>query len=243
LGPGLDGDDYTAHKQDFSDYLAGMENCSTEFDGSAAVTWSDALKTVAFSGFFQAGLPSFIRFTALNPLNQPFFAVASNGEWFQSVDTSRNLYSAGSLRSYGIRHNLPPAFLQGEWGAWLSGRPPSSADHVQAVHRDRDDRGIWISVAKNAEAPYPIEHLLLDLAEQRMKERILLDSKGKTTATISYDNWQSVGNCQQPSSISISGLSFGATAQIDLSEIMPATLSEESFSLPVPRSYRRQILP
>jgi len=238
----VDEENFNAYKQEFSQYLAHQERCSSGFDGSAIVTWSHSLKSVAFSGFFQAEIPSLLRFTALNPLNQPLFAVASNGEWFQSVDVSRKLYSTGSLRSYGLRHNLPPAFLQGEWSGWLSGRVPISAPYVQSIHRDQGDRGIWFSVAKKADAEYPVEHLLLDLTEQKMRERILLDGQEKT-ATITYDNWLSIGSCQQPSSISITGLSFGATAQINLSEIRPAELTKDSFVLPVPTGYRRQLLP
>ena len=184
-----------------------------------------------------------MQFTALSPLNQPLFALSSNGSWFQSLDVSKKTFRKGSLRAFAIRHEIPHTFVSGEWGAWLTGRPLSTAPFVIGIADDTENRGIWFSVAGNSEAIYPIEHTLVDLEEQNIVERAVVDDQGKIAAAISYGNWHALDHCAQPMRIRISGLSFGAEAELRFSDVQESVLSDDTFNLPIPAGYMRQFLP
>jgi hypothetical protein len=241
-GPPLEGDDYSRLEQHYRGYLEGLEPCARAFDGETIVSWQHALEHISFSGYFKTLLPASVQFTALTPLKQPLFALASNGVWFQSIDISKKLFRKGSLRSFAIRHDIPLSLLSGEWGTWLAGRPSAGAT-VITIAEDTDDRGVWFSVAPDSDTGHPQERTLVDLAEKKMIERAVLDKQGKTAAVISYQNWQMIGQCLQPMQIQMSGLSFGAEATLRFSDVQETVLSKDGFNLPIPPGFKRQFLP
>ena len=176
-------------------------------------------------------------------MNQPLYALSSNGKWFQSVDVTKRIFKKGSLRSFAIRHEIPITLLAGEWGAWLAGRPLSTAPYVITIHADSDKRGIWFAVADGPDKTIPKEFTLVNFDDQRIIERAISDSRGKTEAVIRYEEWQPLGECLQPMKILLSGLSFGAEATMNFSDIQQVNLRETDFNLPIPPGYKRQFLP
>ncbi len=243
FGPPIVGDDYSLLKQQYRSYQKSFESCGTGLDGEVSVSWSHALDKISFSGYFKTLLPASVQFTALSPLNQPLFALSSNGDWFQSLDISKKIFRKGSLRAFAIRHEIPHTFVSGEWGAWLTGRPLSTAPFVIGIADDTENRGIWFSVAGNSEAIYPQEHTLVNLDERKVIERAVVDNQGKIAAAISYENWHAVEHCAQPMRIRISGLSFGAEAELRFSDVQESVLGDDTFDLPIPSGYMRQFLP
>ena len=230
-------------EQRYRNYLESYESCGKGFDGEVSVSWRHALDKISFSGYFKTLLPVSVQFTALSPLDQPIFALSSNGSWFQSLDITKKIFRKGSLRALAIRHDVPETFVSGEWGTWLTGRPLSTAAVVIGIAADNNARGIWFSVAGESEAKYPQEHTLVDLEQRRVVERAIVDDRGKIAAAISYGEWHTKNNCPQPMSIRISGLSFGAEAELRFSDVQEAVLGDDSFDLPIPAGYLRQFLP
>ena len=243
FGPPIEGDDYTRLKQRYRSYLKSYEACGKGFDGEVSVFWSHALDKISFSGYFKTLLPVSVQFTALSPLDQPIFALSSNGSWFQSLDISKKIFRKGSLRALAIRHEIPETFVTGEWGTWLTGRPLSTAPVVIGIADDNDNRGIWFTVAENPEATNPQEHTLVDLGQRKVIERAIVDDQGKIAAAISYADWGTEKSCPQPMSIRISGLSFGAEAELRFSDVQESDLGDHMFDLPIPAGYLRQFLP
>ena len=243
FGIALEGDEYTRLEQRYIFHQNSFGPCATSLDGKVIVDWSHSLNRTSFSGYFKILLPNSLQFTAVSPLNQPLYALTSNGDWFQSVDISKKIFKKGSLRSFAIRHEIPIALLAGEWGSWLAGRPLSTAPYVISIHADSDNRGFWFSVADDPDTTYPKEFTLINFDQQRIIERAIPDKQGKTEALIRYEEWQTVGECLQPTKISVSGLSFGGEATIKFRDIQPANLGNSDFNLPIPPGYKRQFLP
>lgn len=244
FGLPVEGDEYGRKLQDYHNYRNRSNSCLTSLDGDLTVSLDHSLQKLSFSGYFRTLLPASLAFTALTPLNQPLFAVSSNGKWFQYVNATKRLYQSGSLRSFSVRHKIPINVLAGEWGTWFTGRPLSLASQVLSIHDDTENRGTWFSIARSADDPWPLEHVLVNFHEQKIMARILNDRKGGQDATIIYEAWQEMGACLQPTSLSISGLSFGGTATLRLSDIQERSpLNDNDFNLPIPRGYKRQFLP
>lgn len=243
FGLAFEGDEYFRLEQRFTSYQSSFSPCPASFDGEVIVEWSHSLNRTSFSGYFKTLLPNSLQFTALSPLNQPLYALSSNGNWFQSVDVTKRIFRKGSLRSFAIRHEIPITLLAGEWGAWLAGRPLSTAPYVINIHADSDNRGIWFAVADGPDKTIPKEFTLVNLDDQRIIERAIADSQGKTEAVIRYEEWQTIGACLQPMKLSLSGLSFGAEATMKFGDIQQANLREADFNLPIPPGYKRQFLP
>ncbi|NNK93571.1 MAG: hypothetical protein HKP41_04385 [Desulfobacterales bacterium] len=70
-----------------------------------------------------------------------------------------------------------------------------------------------------------------------------MDRKGKQLASMTYDNWHAIGECDQPLSITVAGLSFGTRADLALSELEATSFVGKDFRIPYPPSYFRQYWP
>lgn len=244
FGLPVEGDEYVRKLQDYHDYRNHSNSCMTSLDGDLTVSLDHSLQKMSFSGYFRTLLPQSLLFTALTPLNQPLFAISSNGKWFQYVNATKKLYQSGTLGSFSIRHDIPMNILTGEWGTWLTGRPLLMAPQILSIYDDTENRGTWFSVARSAESLQPLEHVLVNLQEKKIMERILIDRKGGQGAIIKYEAWQEIEACLQPTYLSISGLSSGVAATLRLSDIQERSLlGEDDFNLPIPRGYKRQFLP
>lgn len=240
-GPEIAGNELSKRIEDFSRFSDAAAECAQCFDGEILVNWTDPVNSISFSGYFQTRLPSSLRFSVLNPFGQPVYAVASDGTTFQYVNTTKRVFTAGSLRSYSVLNDIPLAFLAGPWGAWLSARP--TASFILEVHEDKDNRGIWYSVADTESKEAAEELLLLDGSTSRMLERVILDNDGKPQAKLSYRNWQFIDRCEQPLDIMFTGLAYGAEAQLKLSDIQAADAAADAFTIEPPESYKRRLLP
>jgi len=243
FGPAVTGDEFIQLEQMYTAYRNSFSSCTTGLDGDVLVHWRPAVNRTSFTGYVKILLPTYLQVSALTPLNQPLFALSSDGKWFQTIDIAKKTFRKGSLRSFSARHDIPKTLLAGEWGAWLTGRPLVSAPYVTGIIEDLENRGVWISISDRLDKESPIEHTLVNFSSQRIAERVVVNARGDTDAVISYGDWQTVGGCPQPMKIIISELPFGTGAVIELSDIQPANLKKDDFNLYIPSGYRRQFLP
>jgi hypothetical protein len=219
-------------------------SCLPCLDGDTVVTLENHLETKSLSGYIQCMLPDSVKFIASNPLGQPLFALTSDGARFQSLNTTARTYTAGSLQSYALLHDIPPAFFSGSWGEWLTGRIDQGRQDALSFKGDEESRGIWVSFTKKMGGSDTTSHLLIDTQKSLLLSRILEDAKGKILAEINYADWRDVGGCRQPGRIAMSQLAFGGQVSLKLSNIGTDELCREGdFVLPVPAGYARQFLP
>ena len=219
-------------------------SCRDGFDGEVSLQWRTTLSNTSFSGYFRTLLPSSLQLSALSPLNQPLFLISTDGTQFQSLDVSRRLYRSGGIDSLALKHDLPLSLLQGEWGLWLAGRlSDNQSASFTEIRWDKKNRGVWFSFQSGNSSTGSTELILLDIEELKMLERNIIDSHGTTVAVISYGDWQQLDKCAQPTTITISNLSFGSELLLILSDLVQADLHPEDFRLRVPNGYTRQLLP
>jgi hypothetical protein len=219
-------------------------SCLPCLDGDAVVTLETRLETRALSGYIQCMLPESCKFIAANPLGQPLLAVASDGVRFETLNTTARTYMAGSLKSYALLHDIPPAFFSGSWGEWLTGRIDQGRQDSLSFQSDGQSRGVWVSFTKKTGNDETTTHLLIDTQKTQLLSRILEDAKGKILAEISYDDWQEIGGCRQPGRITMSQLAFGGRVSLKLTDIGADDLCRDrDFVLPVPSGYARKFLP
>ncbi len=239
------GEDHSqAVEQVFRSMQKRDATCLPCLDGDAVVTLETRLETKALSGYIQCMLPDSCKFIAANPLGQPLLAVASDGVRFETLNTTARTYMAGSLKSYALRHDIPPAFFSGSWGEWLTGRIDQGRQDSLSFQSDGQSRGVWVSFTKKTGGDETTTHLLIDTQKALLLSRILEDAKGRILAEISYDDWQDIGGCRQPGKITMSQLAFGGQVSLKLTDIGADDLCRErDFVLPVPSGYARKFLP
>ena len=244
FGPAIQEQAAPPFKKQFDTLSANQETCQKTIDGNSVITWKQALKQpIALDGYLQYKTPDHIKLSVLNPLNQPVFAFATDSKNFQAIDTTRKVYHAGSLRSYGLYNNLPTAFMELHWASLIAGQVQPTTPHVIDLLQDRDKRGVWFAVSRAEDSDHPTEYLLIDNDISMILQRIVVGQNGRKIAEVIYEDWQSIDGCDHPVAIRISGLSFGSEAELKFSDLQPLVLKNDDFKLPIPPAYTRRLLP
>ncbi len=220
------------------------QHCPPCLDSEARLFFKNRLKTVAVSGYLLMKQPSLFKLVVANPLGQPLMAITSNGKTFQKVATMERNYLHGRVQSYGLYHDVPLSILNGDWGAWLTGRISSRQFEVEDVRQDEQNRGVWLTTAYVKAGQSYREHILIEPDRQLILSRVLTSDKDAILANVTYSNHREIGGCLQPERIAVSELDFGTEIQLELSDTREVEQCPASqFALPKPGGYTEQYMP
>lgn len=223
------------------DELAARDkSCGGTIDGDVALFYRSPVEKKALSGFLQFSTPASYKFVISNPLGQPVLIITGDQSSFQLINTLEKKFLAGSIRSFGLRNDIPSYFLKSNWAFCFTGRNPFSSKSIVDVRSDREARGVWITFQNKQQTGW--YHLLLDKEKGLYRTLILENGDGKTVAEIDYDDWLAEGQCLQPRNITISGLDYGTEIRIELSDVV-LSKGEKNFQLNPPPGYLRQYMP
>lgn len=238
----LEGDRFSATSQLVDSLVLKNQSCGKNLEGDLALFYSDPLEKKALSGFLRFSMPGFYKFVIANPLGQTVLAIAGDQEEYQAVNVPEKMFLAGSVQSFGLRHDIPVEILKGPWGEWLTARNFRPGSTISAIHEDKSARGLWISFRHEKTEPAGISHLLLEPVSNLPLSRIMENGAGRIVAEITYGDWTTVGDCRQPLEISITGLDYGIDIRLKLSNVQLAQ-DAKKYSLPVPQGYLQQYRP
>ncbi len=224
---------------DFTQMTKRDSACPTTMIADLAITYTSPIARRAVSGSLQFSLPDDYKFVVTNPLGQILWAVVGNRKQFQTIDTSKRIYRSGELQSLLLEHQLPLFLVQNNWGEWLMGRNLFDSSRIVDIRQDNDQRGLWFTV-KTSILAGEYEHLLIEPKRQLLLQRIITDRSGDPLAAITYTRSSTKidkGQCMQPEHITISGLSYNSTIDLQLTaiEFQP---KKKDYSLPAPPQYR-----
>jgi len=217
-------------------------SCDRGFQSDLAIFFNTPYGQKALNGFLQFSQPASYKFVATNPFGQPLFIIAGNKQDFQAIIVPDKQYIAGSIRSFLLRNHLPIFFLKGRWGEWLTGRAIIKDDEITAIREDKDKRGFWVTVSRKNTTTGYTTHLLFDPKHHVFLEEMLENGVGKIVAEIVYDNRSARTGCQQPSTITISGLDYGTEIRLELTDIRSSD-TQKKYILSTPKGYYRQYMP
>lgn len=248
---------YEMHKRD--------SQCACCLETEITLSWNTPMEKKAMAGHLQIMAPSAIKFIMSNPLGQPLYALVSNGNTFQAVNTVTRKYQRGSFDSLMLRYEAPRPLLSSNWVSFLTGRLQMSNPQITEIRNDREKRGVWVTIHYRDGGREKMNHLLIDPVGKKLVKRVLVEKqvkKGgyemggeeavsskrnvieKTVAVINYNNWLSKSNCPVPTNIQITESSFDSELNILLSKITTdAELTSDDFKIKPPPGYFQQFLP
>lgn len=220
--------------------VARDTRCGGTLEGDLVLFYENPLEKKALNGFLQFSMPSLYKFVMTNPLGQPFFVITGDQDSFQAINTLQKYYLAGSLRSFGLRNNIPAYFLKSDWGSLLTGRNLLPSQAITDIRKDRNEKGVWLTFQNKDQSG--LSHLLLDREKEVFIERILENGSGQKVAEISYGDWVTLGACRQPLDISIAGLDYGTDIHIKLTNVHISD-EKKTYRLQPPPGFSQQFMP
>lgn|GEM_PF-1734867 len=224
--------------------------CPQTFVADVQVDYESPRENRKLQGFLQFSLPGNYKFIVTNPLGQLVWGTAGNRRHYQVINTMEKKYVEGGMDSFVLRNKLPVFLIQSPWGNWLTGRVSYGANRIVDIRKDKENRGVWITVKTNS-SEGPRDHLLINPQLQQLVERVITDLDNDELATVNYSDMKTptpenpteeMAQCLQPGSITISGLPWNSHIGLNLSRI-ETRRGEESYSLPQPARYFRQYQP
>ncbi len=238
----LEGDRLNETRQLVDSLVVENQSCGQSFDGDLAFFYADPLGKKALSGYLQFSMPGSYKFVVANPFGQTVLAIAGDQTSYQAVIVPEQKYLAGSIRSFGLRHDLPREVLNGPWGEWLTARNQRPGESISTIREDKNARGLWVSFRHGKTEPAGMSHLLLEPDSKLPLSYILENGEGKIVAEVTYGDWITQEKCRQPQEINITGLDYGIDIRLKLSNVR-LTDKAKQYSLPVPQGYMQQLLP
>jgi hypothetical protein len=216
-------------------------SCFSCLDAETTLFWDGPANDQSITGFLQLMLPASLKFGVINPLGQPLYALVSDGQEFQSINTSLKLHTIGTLSSLATQYEIPESLLSENWGYWLTGRLQEKGASIETIRRDGSGRGVWITVRYQNEKTLAGSHLLIQPETKQLLTRILVDTEGETIATISYDGRSGEDDCAPVSRVTISDLPYRSKLSISFTKILTdCSFTAANFKLKVPRDYSIQ---
>lgn len=234
-------EDYAATAGLLDEMALRDSDCEKTVEADLRIFYTSPLGKKGLEGYFLFSPPGSYKFVITNPFGQTMWAIAGHQRVYHIIEPLRRQYTGGSLSSFGVRNDLPSFFLKGEWAAWITARNRYTSDMITAIRNDRKNRGVWITLPKDRTRGY-IDHILLNQEQALITERILTSDTESKLATISYSEYEKIGECYQPHSIEVSGLGYGTEIRLQLDNV---ALQEEikNYTLPIPQGYFRRYLP
>ncbi len=243
----LEEEETTGIAQIIYDLQKEDDNCPTSFDAEALLFLETPVESKATQGYLQIKSPSYLKLVISNPLGQPIYIISSNGRTFQSLDMTIRRHIRGSVRSLGIRNNIPLIIMNGDWYAFLSGTLPSQPFTIDQIHRNAEDQSVWVALPKKASLTGTLEHTYLhfDPVQQKVLGYLFLDDKGETLANIFYGDQEENGEiCTVQKQIHITELPWDTKIRVELKDTNSnILLQKKDFVLPVPKDYSKQLHP
>ena len=228
--------------QTFTEMQQRDASCSCCLDAKTTLSWDGPGENRLVTGFLQLMLPASFKFVVLNPLGQPLYALVSDGQEFQSINTTLRQHMIGKISSLAAQYQIPEALLSENWGYWLTGRLQEKGATIETIRRDGSGRGVWITMQYPGEAALAKTHLLIRTETRQLLARVLVDHQGDTLATISYEGRSENEKCSPVSRITITDLPYRSKLTIDFTEILTErSFTAANFKLKVPANYDVQV--
>jgi hypothetical protein len=227
--------------QTFMEMQQQDASCFCCLDAKTTLTWDGPGEDRTVAGYLQLMLPTSLKFVVLNPLGQPLYAMVSDGQEFQSINTTLKQHTIGKISSLASQHKIPGSLLSQNWGYWLMGRLQEKGTTIETIRKDSSNRGVWITMQYPEGAPLAKTHLLIQPETKQLLARILVDHQGDTIATITYEGQKKRKGCAPAGRITITDLPYGSKLQIDFADILTdRSFTAANFRLKVPADYNVQ---
>lgn len=207
-------------------------NCVLPIDGNLQVTVDTPLKQQSVSGYLALLPHSHSKFVVSSPIGQPLYIVTENDKEWQIIDVINGRFQQDEIGDLINGQNLPIGLAQLSFSTTILGGLNPEFQPPFIIRADKEKRGLWYT-AKN-------ESVLVD-NDSIILARVLEDENSELLE-INYDNRQTVGHCSIPQNTNISGLDYGTTISLKISNMKEKKITKQSFVISPPAHFRKDII-
>ena len=232
----------------FRETMAQQRDCPCCLDAQVRLSLKSLVQNGTISGFVQAKAPSFLKFTALNPLGQPMMFLTTDGTSFRYIVVPEAKGYEGLVTAAAFKKYAPPGFDPAHGFFWLAGRLAPEKLRIFSVAQDPEGHGLWLELAYADDAASGgvafRRHVLFDPKEKVIRRHLVADPDGRIMVDVRYDDYAPAANgvpdsCRMPGLITIHANNNGALMELTLGDwLYDASFSAEDFRVNLPPGFQ-----
>jgi len=208
----------------------------------ADVTLEIALmgKTEKAAGMLLVQSPTFLRYTAVDPLDRALMILVTDGSTFTMVDNRNAEAYTGSVDSAFWHEYMPAAIAVEDLLPWLTGRLSDNELQVSDVRGNKaDPKTVWVFASSTDGWTH---ELLFDRKTMLLRRHIIKLENGEVLLDLVYRDYAPHGAaCALPGKVVVEGQAVTGTLTITFDRIFPdGELAPSLFELDLPAHYSLQ---
>jgi len=225
----------------FNEMLERSQQCSCCLDAEVKIVFALSKwfggRSVAFSGYLLAKRPSFLKFVGVNPLGQPLFILATDGERFHSIHVSEAKAYEGEVRSKTFLKYFPSGIGLDSLFFWLTGRTDPNGSKIRTISRDTESGAYWVDVSLAQGTG--TDWVLYDPVDDTLRRHIHLDGRKEVLLDVSYEDYlESDSGCLVPAKITANAPELKGSIELILQDVLTNEfLPDRDFDYEVPAGF------
>jgi outer membrane lipoprotein-sorting protein len=214
-------------------------SCPSQLDAITSVTFKAWIHSGTLSGFVQAAEPSMLKFTALNPLDQPMLVLATNGMWFQFASIPDKVAYEGPVQAEAFARYAPAGIDPEHSYYWLTGRLSPDLGTITTVTREEGAAGYWLDLTGEGKLRH---RLLFDPRLGVVHRHLVVDRRDRVQVEVQYEDFQNVfstenATCRWPAKINVETREHRGRLVFALGDWLFPQLNENDFRFEPPPGY------
>ena len=230
----------TEQQQVFNEFKGFQEHpCDTTVDADVVLELTSLGKTEKATGILLAREPSFIRYTATDPLGRSLLILVSDGTTFTLVNNREGKAFTGSADSKYFAKYVPKSVQLSAFFPWLAGRLENTPANFIPMGYDKDQsQSVWLKTKGTEEE----HHILFDPDTQSLTRHIVTDRDQNILLDIGYKNYvRKESKCPWPMQITLESRELTGALTVNYQEIFfNSPLNPKLFQLSIPPHYKSE---
>ncbi len=215
----------------------------TAVDADVRLGWDVYGNKGTVDAVLQLQQPTFLRFSANDPLGRSFLLAVSDGASFTVVDNRIGRIYQGKTDSKFWRSYVPPAILAEDLFFFLGGRLPNVEMRAIKPAQDLEQNGFWY-VWKDGRSM--THHVLLDRRSKEMNRHLLFDPHQDLVLDMTYSAYSGTRDAgySWPRYLQITGSAIAGTLTVQVNKVYSyGPLSPTTFHLGQPPHFTIEQVP
>lgn len=220
----------------FKDFQSRV--CDETIDADVSLVLTTLGKSEKASGILQVQAPSFIRYTATDPLGRSLLLLVTDGDTFTLANNRKGEGYKGFTDSPYFNKYIPTSILPEDIFSWLSGSLGQNRLLFEDMGRDKANlQQVWLKAEGDGNNSH---HVLFDVEAGHIVRHLVANDRNTILIDFRYENYsQDTSRCPWPMKLTIESEKLTGTVTLYYGQIFfNAPLKPELFYLQLPPHFK-----
>ncbi len=215
-------------------------NIPARLEADFRLGWEILGSKGAIDAFLTVQPPSFLRFSAQDPLGRPLYIAVADGLTFTLADNRKGAVFQGTTASKFWQAYVPAFLAPEQLPFLLCGLPHNSPARMPEISQQSDQGGFWYVWQDDGHLWH---HVLLDRTQGTMSRHLLSNQDQELLLDLAYQEYSQVqGQPSWPRLLTVTGSAVTGTVTLHLAQVAlhADRLPDTAFTLTAPPHFTQE---